>query len=651
MSTTKQSTDIAQFTVKNIGGIDETDVKIPPGITVLTGNNASNRTSFLYAIMTAMGSRQANLKGDADQGYVKMNLEDEVYKRELNRSGDDIQFSGTGYLDDVNVAELFAFLHETNEARQAVARGDDLHEVIMRPVDTQEIEREIKNLEQQKRDIDKKLDRVESKKQQLTELEQRRDNLEEKIEDKKQELEIKEEEIEETGQNIEESRESKEELETKFEALRSIRSELESIRRKIESQEDSINSLKKERNELRDELKEFSDTPTKDHEYLENEIERLQHQYQMLNNEISKLQSTIEYNEDQLDNENYKLLNGFDKEEQESSESITDDLLPDGETITCWTCGSTVEKSQIENTVDQLKNVRKRKMDKRNEIKNDLEDIKQQQKEYEEKKRRQKEIKNTIDDINDEIDRREDQLESLKKRKEGSINKIEKYEKEINELETKEFNRVLELQKEANQLEFEIEDIESELEEVTNEIQEIESLINRSDDLQEKKEDLKTELENQRTKIKQIEQEAVDEFNNHMASILDILSYENLERIWIERIQREVRKGRKKAEQTFFEIHVVRTTENGTTYEDKIDHLSESEREVTGLVFALAGYLVHELYDTVPFMLLDSLEAIDSDRIAQLIEYFADYADYLVVALLPEDTQAIDEDINRITSI
>jgi hypothetical protein len=43
-----------------------------------------------------------------------------------------------------------------------------------------------------------------------------------------------------------------------------------------------------------------------------------------------------------------------------------------------------------------------------------------------------------------------------------------------------------------------------------------------------------------------------------------------------------------------FDLHVIRSTGEGTTYEDSISHLSESEREVTGLVFALAGYLVHD---------------------------------------------------------
>ena len=95
----------------------------------------------------------------------------------------------------------------------------------------------------------------------------------------------------------------------------------------------------------------------------------------------------------------------------------------------------------------------------------------------------------------------------------------------------------------------------------------------------------------------------------------------------------------------------MRTTDNGAAYEDTIDHLSGSEREVTGLIFALAGYLVHDLHETVPFILLDSLEAIDSDRIAALVEYFADYADFLVVALLPEDARALDDDFTRVTTI
>jgi len=80
-------------------------------------------------------------------------------------------------------------------------------------------------------------------------------------------------------------------------------------------------------------------------------------------------------------------------------------------------------------------------------------------------------------------------------------------------------------------------------------------------------------------------------------------------------------------------------------------HLSESEREVTGLVFAFAGYLVHDLHESLPFVVIDSLEALDSDRIAALVEYFGEYAEYLVVALLPEDAAALGDEYQRVTNI
>lgn len=136
-----------------------------------------------------------------------------------------------------------------------------------------------------------------------------------------------------------------------------------------------------------------------------------------------------------------------------------------------------------------------------------------------------------------------------------------------------------------------------------------------------------------------------------MQTILRILDYENIERIWIERAERTVREGRRKVQQGVFDLHVIRSTDEGATYDDTVEHLSESEREVTGLVFALAGYLVHDLYETLPFIVVDSLEALDSDRIAALVEYFEEYAAYLVVALLPEDAAALDDQHSCITEI
>jgi uncharacterized protein YhaN len=224
----------------------------------------------------------------------------------------------------------------------------------------------------------------------------------------------------------------------------------------------------------------------------------------------------------------------------------------------------------------------------------------------------------------------------------------------VSQLRTAEFDEVLDLHTEANELELKLDRLESERDEVTEEITEIESEIRRDDELAAEREDVVEELIDLRSRIDRLEAEATDQFNEKMADLLDSLGYGNIERIWLERTDTPsdpVRDSDESVTGSTFTLHVVRSTEGGTVYEDTVDHLSESEREVTGLVFALAGYLVHDVYEDVPFMLLDSLEAIDSERIASLIEYFAEFPTYLVVALLPEDAQALPDRYNRISDI
>jgi len=79
--------------------------------------------------------------------------------------------------------------------------------------------------------------------------------------------------------------------------------------------------------------------------------------------------------------------------------------------------------------------------------------------------------------------------------------------------------------------------------------------------------------------------------------------------------------GQRKPEWTMFKLHAVRRTDSGTVYEDTVDNLSESEWEASGFMSVHTDYLAYEVYEEVPLMLLDSLEAIDADRIGALAEY------------------------------
>ena len=132
-----------------------------------------------------------------------------------------------------------------------------------------------------------------------------------------------------------------------------------------------------------------------------------------------------------------------------------------------------------------------------------------------------------------------------------------------------------------------------------------------------------------------------------MDEILEVLDYRNVARIWIERKAGtefdSSHGGYRGGSATRFELHIVRESDQGAGYEDTVTNLSESEREVVGLIIALAGYLVHSVYEVIPMILLDSLEAVDADRIADLVDYFREYTSYLVVALLPEDANALGD--------
>jgi len=330
---------------------------------------------------------------------------------------------------------------------------------------------------------------------------------------------------------------------------------------------------------------------------------------------------------------------------------VTGKLLDSSETVVCWRCGHEVDREGIEETLERLQDLRQEKLSESQEIDNQISELKDERVTYEEQQRRREQVQRRLRQTNQKIEERTGQIESLEERRDTLETEIEAIEESVQELQTQQNDTILSLHKEANQLEVDLNCLQREREGVIERIEEIESKLERRKDLEDRRADIEDELADLRTRIEQIETEAIESYNHHMETVLDMLEYDNLARIWIERTETEVKRGREKVTESKFTLHVVRESENGAAYEDTINHLSESEREVTGLVFALAGYLVHDVHETVPFMLLDSVEAIDSDRIAKLIDYFEDYPDYLVAALLPEDAVATDDSYPVVTEI
>ncbi len=633
---------------EHVGGIERTSLSFEPGVTILTGRNATNRTSLLRAVMAALGSNRASIKGNADSASVTLQVGEETYTRQMERRADGVAYEGSPYLDDSELADLFAFLLESNEARRTVALGGDLREVIMRPVDSEAIEQEIRELTGQKERVEDRIQQLEQVKGKLPDLEQERADIEADIEAKKAELADKREALDDLSTNADEAQDERTALQKKTAELERVRSDRRDVEFQVESQEESLASLRSELEELQEEHGNLEDGVEMDVGRLKDKLASLRSERRGLEGEMSKLQDIIQFNEEMLDGTASDIASALRDEAE--GEAVTDQLLTDADATVCWTCGSEVEQEHIERTIERLRELRQSKYGDKQRLDDEIDDLKSQVSAHESQQARKADLQRRIEQVTAELEERESRLDELATEREELTTRLEELETEIEGLEAEDRSDVLTLHREVNQLEIELDRLEQDRDNLTEQITDLESKVDELDNLARQKENIQTQLAEVRTRVEQLETEAIEAFNHHMETILDILNYENLERIWVDRVERDTRKGRQKVTKAEFRLHIVRNTD-GVTYEDDFDHLSESEREVTGLVFALAGYLAHDVHEVVPFVLLDSLEAIDGDRIAKLVEYFSDYADYLVVALLQEDAGKLPEEYQRITEI
>jgi predicted nucleic acid-binding Zn-ribbon protein len=215
---------------------------------------------------------------------------------------------GDPYLDDPELADLFAFLLATNETRTAVLTEQDLREVIMRPVDMAAIKREIESLEDEKFQVDEELEELSAVQQQLPELEGERADLTERIEETEAELAAKREELADAEASVDESREEKRAVDEKMSELGDVRSDLESVRQELRAQRESLDSLQADRDELAADESELPDAPAGEIEEIDAQIDELRAEKQSLQSELNTLQRIIQFNEDNLESAGGNVL-------------------------------------------------------------------------------------------------------------------------------------------------------------------------------------------------------------------------------------------------------------------------------------------------------------------------------------------------------
>jgi chromosome segregation ATPase len=513
----------------------------------------------------------------------------------------------------------------------------------MEPVDTEAITADVESTQRDLREVEDRLDEIERRRSNLAALKERRHATEDDLADVTSELA----DVCEAVAEFEADAETAEEAEAVVEELAETRETYESVRNQLETQRSAVESLESERGEAREHLEDLS-VPEAELEATRAELERLQRRRRGLENTVNDLVSIVEFNERLVD-DGADALPGVDEDGADADAdggSVVDELDPSSGQIECWTCGTTVDRGDVEERLAGLRGVVEDHRSERNELRKRIDETRATLSDLQDAVDERESLESQVEEIEGEIDEREARIEELSAREDDLQEQIADLEAEASESESLRDSELLDRYERRSELEYERGQLEEKLDSLESEIESIEALDDERKELESEREQLREELTSLRNRIENLERSAIDTFNDHMTTVLDRLGYENVERVWIERKATE--SGRGSGSDSTFTLHVVRSAADGAVYEDTVDHLSESEREVIGLVVALAGYLVHDVHESVPVMVLDSLEAIDADRIAALVDYFADYAPFLVVALLPEDAQALDDDYERV---
>lgn len=624
-----RGSDELQIEVQNIGGISQGQVTLSPGVTLLAGENASNKTSFLRALSAVLGGPSPPLKSDASTGSVRLEVGGDEYYLELSDQDESQVVTDAKQISDLeDLCELFVALNETNPVRQAVVNDGDLYGLLMRPIDTEEIEAEIERLEDRKDSIDDQLAELNQMEDQLPTLRTRSNNLRQDLDDIKATLSEKRDAIEEREA---ETSDEDEDVAGNDAALDELRSERDAVRKRIHTQEAALESLREEYASIREQLDALaSDKSPTDVEQITGEIEQLHHQKQQLTTTINSLSPIVEMNRQLLD----------DRDEvpaEMKSDDIVAELDPTSQNITCWTCGNSVEQSEIAEQVRVVEEIVQEKRQQRETITERIQSLEDKKQQVERRREERERLLERQQDTDDEIDRREEQLSDLRDRQTSLETDIEALQAEVRDDDQRN-DELLELHDEVSDLEYERGTLENELRTVEQEVARIEAALSERADLEKERAEVASQLQEQREQIETLERDLVSTFNETMQQILDMLAYDRIERVWIERLST----GSGSTE-TEFEIHIVRSNDEGAAYEDTIDSLSKSEREVISLVVALTGYLAHDVADKLSIIIVDAVEMLDANRIEGLLEYFSQHAAYVVTAVLPEEAAELDD--------
>ncbi|AUG49118.1 ATPase [Haloarcula taiwanensis] len=567
--------------IERIAGILDGSATIEPGLNVVRGSNWQGKSSFIESIKTALGTSTELTEG-ADDGAVHLETPTGAYDVTLSRENGTVVRRGEPYLSDeydVIRAELFACLDERNEVRRAVRAGENLEDVLLQPLDFQNIDSQIETLQREREQIETELTQAREAKKRIPSVQEKVTRLEDEIED----LRARRETIDDEAGSDDSSESVRRQLSQARTEQNQAKNRVERLEQSIERTEQRLSDRKDALDAL--EIPEYDD--------IEDRLSEARERLSEVERDAEVLQSVYSATEMVLSEDRLDLLAEVER-----------DIA--GDTVACWTCGSETTRADLSDQLDTIGSELTALRAQKETYRDTVEELETQREEISQARRRKADLEEDIAELKTTLADRKQSLDTAR-------NRLEQAQEDVERLSDHVDAAVAEL----SDVESEIKYREAELEDTADELAQLETRAARVDTLETELESLRDDLAELRNRKDRIKRESREAFDTAMQDILS-------------RFGTGFETARLTAD---FDIVVARDGQ-----EASLDALSEGELELIGFVAALAGRQSFDVSDTVPLMLVDGLGGLDDDNLHTLIEYLRQGTEYLVFTAYPEYT-------------
>ena len=574
--------------IDHIAGIIEGSATIEPGVNAVRAANGQGKSSFVTAVEAALGTATELTEG-AESGRVHLDTPERSVTVRFHRDGDGVRREGTPYLDDeydLARAALFACLDRDNPIRTAVRRGEDLEDVLLRPLDFQNIDERIAELRREREAVEADLSQAREAKKRLPTVQETVTRL---------------------GGEIEDLRERRAEIDGDADGAAddSARQRLSQARAERTRAEDRVErldgSIERTEARLAERREELADLDVVADEDLDDRLESARADLAAVKRDADLLQSMYTATERLLDENRLDLVTDVERE-------VT------GDAVACWTCGGETTREAIEARLDALGT-------RLAELRATADTRRERVEELETKRERHRQVTNRREDLQAEINDLEEQLADRRRSLSEARERLDDATERVESLSA----QVDETLSTLSDVESEIKYREADLDDATAELETLEERADRIDDLEAERAALREEIEELRTRKDRIERDAREAFDEAMGEI-------------VARFETGFETARLTPD---FEIVVARDGR-----EARLDALSEGERELVGFVAALAGREAFGAGDVLPLLLVDGVGGLDDANLHTLVDYLRERTEYLVFTAYPEyaafDGQEID---------